>query len=67
VAINKTDHPLNTAIAILHTQGFKKLDVFELTDKSPDPGPAGAIPMPDTGDLMLVLPPLSVSTLLLTK
>jgi hypothetical protein len=67
VAINKTDHSLNAAIDIANAAVFKKLEEFELTEKTASPQTAGAFPITDPGHLTLVLPKHSVSTLLLTK
>lgn len=65
VAINRTDQPLDTAIAVTSDFRFDSADVFQLTSSSSNPVSAGNIPIGLLNAFHYNMPAFSVSTLVL--
>jgi len=66
VAINRTTSARTAALRIWHTVTLGKANVYTLTAASSQPQAAGQIHLTQKNALQYSMPPLSVSTLVLT-
>ena len=62
VAINKTDRPLSTAIAVNHSRSLSRAEVYTLSEGSPNPARQADLTLP-SGGFTYVMPAMSVTTL----
>ena len=67
VLINKTRHPLAGQVLLHNADDFTRAQVYQLTSHNHDPQPAGSIEIDAAHMLNYTMPPLSVSTLLVTQ
>jgi hypothetical protein len=65
VALNKTDSSLTCGVAITHTRRFSRAKVYRLTAASATPANDTDLALGSDGTFQVVLPPYSVSTLVL--
>jgi hypothetical protein len=66
VAINKASAPKTAAVTIHHTVAFARAQVYQLTSASPAPVRAADVVLGQVNAFQVTMPPLSVSTLVLT-